>query len=63
MDTVKLTGNQLDTLEIIKNTGKVDCKDLDVRSVRALANRGLVKMTENKKGSFVTVTAKGKKLN
>jgi predicted transcriptional regulator len=63
MDTVKLTENQIENLNQIVNAGKVDYKDVDGRAVRALSARGLVKVTENSKGTFVTPTAKGKKLN
>jgi predicted transcriptional regulator len=63
MDTVKLTENQIENLNQIVNAGKVDYKDVDGRAVRALSARGLVKVTENSKGTFVTATAKGKKLN
>lgn len=63
MDTVKLTQKQNKNLAQVVSTGKTNYKDLDGRSVRALAIRGLVKVTENKKGVFVTATAKGKKMN
>lgn len=63
MDTVKLSNRQSETLDNVVNTGKIDYKELDGRSVRALEARGLVKVAESKKGTFVTATAKGKKLN
>ena len=63
MDIVKLTDRQKQTLGIVVNEGTIDYREIDGRSVRALANRGLVKLTENKRGTIVTPTAKGKKLN
>ena len=63
MENLELTIRQGETLDNVVNTGKIDYKELDGRSVRALANRGLVKVTETRKGTFVTPTAKGRKAN
>jgi hypothetical protein len=63
MDIVKLTENQNKNLKAVIGAGKADIKELDARSVNALEARGLVKVASNSKGTFVTATAKGKKLN
>jgi hypothetical protein len=63
MEIMKLNDNQARTLDNIVNTGKIDYKELDGRAVRALSLRELVKVTENRKGTFVVPTAKGRKWN
>jgi len=60
---VQINEKQVQTLTKVIAAGKIDVAELDSRSVKALASRGLVKLSENKKGTFVTPTAKGKKLN
>lgn len=54
---------QTDTLKWIVKAGKTDIVEanLDKRTINALARRGFVKVTENKKGTFAVPTAKGKK--
>jgi predicted transcriptional regulator len=49
---------------VMKLGGKVNLaeKPVDKRTVGALESRGLVKLSENRKGQFMSVTAKGKKL-
>lgn len=49
--------------KIFDNSGKVELKEasIDKRSAKALEARGLVKLKENNKGIFVSITAKGKK--
>jgi DNA-binding MarR family transcriptional regulator len=63
METITLTSSQKETLKQIISRGKTIKSTVDSRSVNALENRGLVKVSETRKGVFVTVTAKGKKLN
>lgn len=64
MDTsTKLNDNQVKTLRYILDAGTIDYQEIDGRAVRALSSRGFVKVTENKRGKFVTATAKGKKLS
>jgi len=59
---INISEKSLDTLKsIVKAGGKISTDDFDKRSIRALATRELVKISENKKGIFVAPTAKGKK--
>jgi hypothetical protein len=58
----KITPTQAKQLKAVIVAGKSILEDLDGRSVNALERRGLVKVTENKKGTFVAPTAKGKKI-
>ena len=58
---VSISEKSLDTLKSIVAGGKIPTDGLDKRSLRALATRDFVKVTESKKGNFVTATAKGKK--
>lgn len=63
-ENINLNTNQTKALKQIIASGKVTVGsgyDVDGRTARALAVRGLVKVTENKKGVFATPTAKGKK--
>jgi len=48
--------------KVMKLGGKVSLAEVDKRTAGALETRGLVKLSENKKGQFVSLTAKGKKL-
>jgi hypothetical protein len=65
MQNITINERQMDNLKLIVKSGKMDydSAELDRRSIRALAARDLVKITETKKGVFVQPTAKGKKLN
>lgn len=64
MEAITLTTLQKRTLShVVNQGGKADITSLDARSANALERRGLVKVSETRKGIFVTVTAKGKKLN
>jgi len=49
--------------DIVKRNGNVDVTgaNYDLRTINALVRRDFVKITENKKGTFVKATAKGKK--
>jgi len=58
---IKINENQEAALSQIISEGKVIADDFDKRTIGALETRGLVKVTENKKGVFVAPTAKGKK--
>ena len=58
---IKLSKAQEDTLESIVQSGKTGIEGYNKRTVTSLENRGLVKVTEQKKGTFVAPTAKGKK--
>lgn len=60
-EEIVLTQAQIDTLNRLTG-GKVDAKELDKRSINALEKRGLAKVKAAKKGTFVSVTAKGKKV-
>lgn len=61
-ENITLNTNQTKVLKDIVASGKVDfTTGIDKRSVNALAKRGLVKITETKKNTFVAPTAKGKK--
>jgi hypothetical protein len=60
---IKLSEKQTKNLKTVIGSGKVSIKDLDGRSVNALEARGLVKVSYNTKGTWVSPTAKGKKLN
>ena len=61
---VKINDNQRLALKTIIANGKMplDPAVVDRRSTKALETRGLVKITETKKGVFVAPTAAGKKL-
>ena len=48
--------------DIVKSGAKVEAKGFNGNTLNALAKRGLVKITENKKGKFVAITAKAKKV-
>lgn len=48
--------------DIVKIGGKADAAGFNGNTLNALSKRGLVKITENKKGKFVAVTAKAKKV-
>lgn len=56
-----ITTTQQKVLKEIVGTGKVETKGYNGNTLIALERRGLVKLTENKKGKFVQSTAKGKK--
>lgn len=56
-----LNDNQKEVLAGIIKCGKAETKAFHTGTLKALDNRGLVKLTENKKGRFVQATAKGKK--
>jgi DNA-binding MarR family transcriptional regulator len=60
-EEIVLSEAQLSCLKAVSDGGKVETKTVDKRSVNALEKKGLVKVTENKKGAFVALTAKGKK--
>jgi len=63
-ETINLNTNQTKALKQIIASGKATVGsgfEVDARSARALEARGLVKVTENKKGIFAIPTAKGKK--
>ena len=47
---------------LVKTGGKVSVDGFDKRTINALSKRDLVKVTENKKGTFVAATAKAKKI-
>lgn len=58
-----LTARQKTELAYVIKRHKVETREVDGRSINALERRGLVKINETKKGTFVVATAKGKKLN
>jgi len=58
---VVINKNQTDALKDIVKAGKVNFSDIDKRTAKALQTRGLVKINEGKKATFVVPTAKGKK--
>ena len=47
---------------IVKGGAKVDATLFNGNTLNALAKRGLVKISENKSGKFVAITAKAKKV-
>lgn len=59
---IKLSKAQEETLGAIVKVGKTSIGDYNKRTVTALEGKGLVKVTELKKGVFVAPTAKGKKI-
>jgi len=64
-EQVQINEKQRDNLKAIIKAKKIDYNspDLDRRSIRALVARELVKLVDQKTGTFVIPTAKGKKLN
>jgi len=58
---IELTATQQKVLAAVITAGKTPAQDFDGRAVRALASRGLVKVSATKTGKFVRATAKGKK--
>lgn len=58
----EITKSQEKTLKTLIKDGKSDAKAFNGNTIKALASRGFVKTTENKKGVFVIATAKGKKI-
>lgn len=48
--------------DLVKAGGKVETKGYNGNTIKALDKRGLVKISENKKGTFVAATAKAKKV-
>jgi len=51
--------------DIVKRGGRIDVAEAnyDLRSIQALVRRDFAKLISNKKGNFVTATAKGKKFD
>ena len=60
---IVINERQAENLTAVIQAGKIDYNDpnLDRRSIKALEKRGLVKLNEIKKGTFVVPTAIGKK--
>lgn len=56
-----MSENQVKTIREIIKVGKTDASNFDGKTLNALARRGLIKVTESRKGRFVSITAKGKK--
>jgi len=50
--------------DIVKRGGNVDVieANYDLRTIKALVRRDFAKLVSNKKGQFVKITAKGKKV-
>jgi len=54
--------NQETTLKTIADGKQYAVTEFDLRTINALVRRDFAKMTETKKGQFVKITAKGKKI-
>lgn len=53
---------QTKTLKTISDGKQHAASDFDLRTINALVRRDFAKLVSNKKGQFVKITAKGKKV-
>lgn len=58
---IDINTNQKKVLKKISDGKQHEAKGFDLRTINALVRRDFAKLTSNKKGQFVKVTAKGKK--
>ena len=54
--------NQKKILKKISHGKQVETTPFDLRTINALVKRDFARLISNKKGTFVKITAKGKKL-